>query len=335
MPRKKRTIVEETLPDTDNDGGLDVSTTDYLCVLSKVHKITGSVRSYCFETQEPVTELSIQQTYPNGGKFVVTEYNATGQLLNTNHYDIEPSVLPTATHTNGHNVSEITMLRDELNFSRNMVLTMIQGMFNNKQNGTTITELVTALQGLNGLTNGKDPVELLIKGMELGQNSAGGGKGSDWKTEVVSGVKDVAPYVIQAFAGARQQQPVQGEPTMVATTPAAMIQQGLSWIKPQIMAGMQPNLAVGMLVQFANSPQYQPLLATAIQGDINTFIQIDPEIANEPYRTWFTVAIQLLKEWYAEQSNVDSDSDGGIGDDTDAPNDAPVSTGKPKVTKVS
>jgi hypothetical protein len=76
---------------------------------------------------------------------------------------------------------------------------------------------------------------------------------------------------------------------------------------------------------------YQPFLAMAVQGDINTFIQIDPELANEPYRGWLTSAINMLKEAYA--GNNQADNDGGTGNDSDTTGHEVISTGVSSIPK--
>jgi hypothetical protein len=75
---------------------------------------------------------------------------------------------------------------------------------------------------------------------------------------------------------------------------------------------------------------YQPFLQKAVQGDINTFIAIDPELANEPFKSWLTNAINMLKDAYANNNNP-TDMDGGIGNDTDITSNAVPSTTVPKI----
>lgn len=337
MPRKKKTIIEENLPDeTPQGAGAGDDITDFLVVLTKVYKLNGATRSFCFVATEPVDEVLIQNQYPAGGKFIAVEYNAMNEVVRTTPIDIEPKPLTNVPATINGN-GELAMLREELSFQRNMVTQMINGLFQSKINGNgdqlSMLEMVQVMQGLKDLggKGGSSPVDLLIKGMELGAKTNGGG---DWKTDLIATAKEVLPPIANSIAQARQPQ---GTTRMIqtTTTPADVLKQGIAWIKTKILTGMQPDLAVGMLVQFANDPQYQPILATAIQGDINTFISIDPEIANEPYRSWFTVAIEELKGWYAEQSTTENDNERGNGDSADVAGNANTGTRKPKIEKVS
>jgi hypothetical protein len=335
--RKRKTIIEEVLPDTDvnqSDNSTDAS--DIIIVMSKVYKSNNGTKSFCMQSSEPIDEVYLQSQYPNGGKFIVFEYNQLNQLLNTAHYDIEPKPM-TAITNNGNGASpydvQIRMLFDELQFTRQMLMQQLQN--NSKgNNGGSISELVGALAGLHALApGGKDPIDLLVKGMELGQKNSGA---TDWKTEVLSTIKEIAPSAIQAFTVTQQRQPNgNGQPPMITASPDELLKQGLQWIKPQIIAGMDVDLAVSWLIQNANDPQGQRLLSMAIQGTIDNFIAIDTEIANEPYRTWFTNAIAAIKEWYAEQqqSEIGNDMDGRTGNDTNVTVNETVSVRKPKLSK--
>lgn len=341
-PRKKRTIIDEELPPNTNDVGADVDVADVIVMLSKVYKINAGTKSFCTQSQEPVDEIFLQNNYPAGGKYVVYEYNGMNQLVNTAHYDIEPKVIA-SNGNNGVNPGamsatdmQIRMLFDELTFTRQLLMSQLTNASNK---GGGINELVTALAGLHNITggaaNGKDPVELLIKGMELGAN--GGKVNADWKAELISGVKEIAPAALQIIAS--RQQPVAvadgGTTPMLPATPQETIKTQIQWIKGQVIAGMNVDLAVEWLTQNARNPEYHSLLSLAIQGTIDNFIEYDAEVANEPYRTWFTNAITQIKEWYAEQQQVqtDDDLDGGTRNDSNVSVDAKPSNRSAKQSK--
>ena len=331
MPRKKRTIVDETIPD-DSPNVDDLS--DVICVLSKVYKINSGGKSFCYQTTEPVDEVSIQAQYPSGGKFVVLEYNTLNQVIGTTHIDIEPKPISIGSNGNGNGMDlQARMLLDELSFTRTMMLKMIEGLTNGnrQQNNTPLGELAQAMQVVNDISAKSNPVDLIIKGMELGVKSNGGAP--DWKAQLVDSAKELIPAFMQGTANRQQIQ--QGQPTMITTTPATMMKHGIDWLKPQILSGMSTDLAIGWVIQNAKDPLCNQLIANAIKGDVNTFIEIDPELANEPYKTWFETAIQLLKDEYAQQSTNTDDSERGNGDSPDNTSHETVSAGKPKITKVS
>ena len=302
--RKRRTIIEETLPptnDAETSGNDDIA--DLLIVMSKVYKINGPSKSFCTQTTEPVDELFLQSNFPAGGKYIVEEYNNMNQLVSKPVYEIEPKAV--AVHANGngngngmspHDV-QIRMLFDELTFTRQLLM---QQLANNGNKGGTITEMISGLAGLHALApGGKDPVDLIIKGMELGMKSNGGGK-TDWTDKLMDTVKEIAPTAIQAISLANQPKDGNGQPMLpAATTPQSRIKQAMAWLKSNIITGLDTDLAVAWVIRNANSndEQCRELLATAVQGSVDNFIAIDPEIANEPYRAWFTKAITEIKEW--------------------------------------
>jgi hypothetical protein len=119
-----------------------------------------------------------------------------------------------------------------------------------------------------------------------------------------------------------------------AQTPDTVVREAIKWLKGKILFGLTPDLAVDWILQNGNDPQYQPILATAIQGSVDNFIAIDAELGNEPYRTWFTTAIQLIKDAYAEQSANNTDLVGGTGDGPNVAGNAKHSSAKPKLKKV-
>lgn len=335
--RKRRTIVEETLDDKD-EGTTNVDVADIIVVMSKVYKLNGGSKSFVTQSTEPVDEVFLQNSYPSGGKYVVYEYNTMNQLVNTANYDIEPKAIASnGNHSgNGNGMTvqdmQVRMLFDELSHSRQMVLQLITQLAQGNRGGS-VNELVTALASLHQITGnptGKDPVELLIKGMELGQN--GGKVSADWKAELISGIKEVAPAALQLMA-ANQRQPVAALPASpngvqpMTSTPEEILRAYLPQLKQEIIGGLNTELAVAWLTQHARNPEYIPMLSLAVQGTIDSFISIDPEIGNEPYRTWFTTVISDIKEWYREQQQVqtDSDMDGGNGNGADSRNDETVS----------
>jgi len=331
MPRKKRTIVEETLPD--NPATEDETITDFMCVLTKVHKLSGADRFFCFQSETPVDEVLIQSQYPAGGKFIVTEYNSAGSLLDTKLINIEAKPFATTNGNGSGDDIRTRMLLEELTFTRNMMLQMMNGLFNSKtqQTATPLGEIAQVMQTIHSMSPAINPTELVLKGMELGIKANGGAP--DWKAQLAETAKDILPAVVQTMSAARQPQPQQG-PMMIQQAPTALIKQGLDWLKPRIIGGMDTESAVNMVITNANEPMCQQLLTYAAQG-IDAFIAVDPEIANEPYKTWFTNAIQALKEWYAAQSANQNDDERRIGDDTDTTDDENVGAGKSTIRKIS
>lgn len=331
MPRKKRTIIDENIPDENEQTTTNTDIEDLVIVLSKVYKTNGAKRSFCFQTAESVDEVVIQDRHPAGGAFAVFEYNAAGDVVNTTNYDIEPK--PALSNPNAPAGDLHTqMLMNELQWMRGMVMNMVG---NRASEATPITEIIRAAKDIHSMSGGggKDPMDMLIKGMELGQKSNGGAP--DFKTELLQTAKEAVLPVVKLLSE-RQPMPTGGQ-HMVPTnpqTPAAIVQDAIIWLKGKIIMGLTPGLAVDWILQNGNDPQYQPILAMAVQGTVENFIELDSELNNEPYRGWFTAAIQLIKDEYAEQSGNAGDMGGGNRDVTDNAVNAKPSTAKSKLKKV-
>jgi hypothetical protein len=334
--RKKRTIVDEILPDEQirNDNN-DTDISDLVIVLSKVYRVNpNGKRAFSFQTSEAVDEVMIQERCPNGGSFAVFEYNSSGEVVNNATFDIEPKTIATLNNssTSASDI-HVQMLQNQLQFAQQMVLQLL-GNRNNE--ATPMSEIVSAIKDMHSISggNGKDPVDLIIKGMELA-NKSNGGTG-DWKTELISTAKEAIGPVMSALS-ARPQQPTPGETVMISAntnTPDTIVRDAIKWLKSKIIFGLTPDLAVDWILQNGNDPQYQPILTTAVNGTVDNFIAIDAELGNEPYRTWFTTAIQMIKDAYAEQSANNSDMDRGTGNITNVTVDAKSSSAKSKLKKV-
>lgn len=352
MPRKKRTIVEETLPDNSittpegetimfgDDTPIDevFDTFGEEPFLIKVYRITPTGSSWAFNiTEKPnpaMFESLIQDRCPMGGKFVCRFYKNNRIIEPSRHIEIEPKPVSNVPVTNNTNEVVINMLQQQLATFQNMVMAFIGRPAPIAQQ-TPVNELVTVMTAMNAMNGNKpDSVDMLIKGMELGKGI--GGAATDWKTELVSTAKDVLAPVAGAIAQHKlqQQNMPQANPSLQqipertnnGMAPSGLlIKTALGTLKPKIMAGMlEPGLAVDWIIANATDAMYQPFLAMALQGDINTIIGIDPEFANEPYRGWATQVITMLKEAYA---NNQGNSDGRTGDHTDTTSNEIISSG--------
>lgn len=335
--RKKTTTITEIIPaetetPTETTG---IGVSDYNVVLTKVHRILANgKRAFAFQTETEVDEVVIQDRYPQGGSFGVERFNELGQSIERVVIDIDAKPMignpTTGTPANGNDLVT-QMLLNELSWMRQTMTNMIMKN-NDSGEKSTIGEMVTALQGLNGLVGGKDPMDLFIKGMDMASKFKNGGE-VDWKTQLLDVVKETAGPAIQAFTMAQRNVNTNGngngeQPMRIVKTPEQELKEGIDWLKKKILGGLTSELAVDWIVQNANDPSYQPIIATAINGGVDAFIALDAEIGNEPFKTWFTNAIEELKGIYAEQSANATDMDGGNGNGADVADNA-----KPRVAK--
>lgn len=354
MPRKKRTIIEETLPEVANPELIDGTTgepimgSDLIIAYTKVYRITQNRRAFCFQSDVSVDEPAIQQRYPDGGQFVLEDYTADHQLLAPKTiFNIEPqpqAVTVASSNPNGSMADfQIRLLMDELNHNRQMLRDAL-----NKAGGggSSIVELTTALANLKGIAgDGPNMMDVLLKGISIGSKGTVGGADAeppDWKAQIISGIKEVAVPLIGATMNrstASIPNPNQLPPASTEEKPEMlerlMIQQGIKWVKNQILTtNLDPELAAEWMLSNANDATYRPFIVKAATGTVDDFMEYDKEVGNEPFRAWFTKVISIVKEAYAQQSSDTSDNGGGNGNGSNASTDAAVGVGKSKLTKV-
>ena len=355
MPRKKRVIIDSEIPDSvieTGDGepvsieeGLDDNYFDSFGeepFLIKVYKITPTGSSFAFSTTEKPTatfDSLVQDRCPSGGKFAIRRYINNRIVEPTRHIEVEPKPTPvTANAAESVYSVQVKMLTDQLMMMQNMVMAFI-GRPTPVTQQTPVTELASLMTTMHQLQPPKtDSVDMLIKGMELAKGLNGSGEG-DWKSTLISSAKEVLSPVASIIASHKMQNgngipnpPVQQISEVSMQGEDFLIKQGLVWLKGKIISGLPVEEAVNWIYMNGNDPMYRPFITKALGGDINTFIAVDPELANEPYRSWLTNAINMMKEIYA--SNNQADNDGGDRNDTDSTGNENVSARVPTIQKV-
>jgi|SRR4030095_5464313 len=362
MPRKKRTIVEETLPDNPNsiltDEGESVLLDTELPLdevfnsfgeqpfLMKVYKITPTGSSFVFSSTEKPSaatfESSIQDRCPSGGKFVIRFYVNNRIVEPSRHVEIEPRPINAVSNgTNDARDMQVRMLQDNLVMFQQMLMAFI-GRPTPVTQQTPMNELIQAMVAMHGMQGKSSDVDTLLKGIELAKG-LNGNASPDWKSELIHTAKDVLVPVAGVLAqhavssnvkngSAPVQQITERSNDGMNMIPASMLKSGLNAIKPKILSGMlEPGLAVDWIIANASDTMYQPFLTVALQGNIDTVIQIDPEFANEPYKTWMTTVITMLKEAYNDTNKANNDR--GTRDGSDSSSDEIISSGVSTIAK--
>jgi hypothetical protein len=188
--------------------------------------------------------------------------------------------------------------------------------FGGGRQATPMAELAQAMKDLGLAGQPKDdPMTMLLKGIELAK-TLGGGSSPDWKTALVEAAKDIGAAVAPAFMnrGTAPSLPnrQQVEPMTAEQQMQQRIMQGIAYLKTKAIAGKPVDLFIDWILDNATDPQYQPFIQLILAQEFDTFIQIDPEIANEPYLTWFRTLHSGLRDAFNENQNVD-DSSGATG----------------------
>lgn len=217
---------------------------------------------------------------------------------------------------NGSDLSEsspeLRMMRENNAFLQSLIIaTLSKG-----GQSTPIGELATAMATLKGIApEQKDPMDLILKGMDLAKSFSTAAS-PDWKTGIVDGLKDIGKTVLPVLA-ARQgngQVQVMEAPQVASVSQEDMLKTGITYLKQQVLAGMPVDVVVNWISYNANQPQYQPFVGMVLNQDFETFMKIDPEIANEPYLSYFRTLHSGLREVFSqEHANEDVDDSGRNG----------------------
>lgn len=337
MPRKKRTIIEENLPDNTGDGidgedqisAFDVAlesvedlealtnTMEQFGQTGQLLKVYRESGEYCYQSDN-VDESFIQKHFGGGGYrirlFLNGKYKKTFPVS---------CAAPIVTEANGNGNH-----RDHHSeFLEKMLLTILAN--GNVSKGPSISELTGALANLDGLRGKQESaMDLFQKGMTFAKeiyDSKPNGSG-DWKSEAIGAIKEALPVVggiIAAKTGAPQ--PSMPTPTnpneLVQATPEQQtqaIRQGLNYLKQRCLKGVDPQLIVDWVEN--NAEDYQPLIHMVLNLPFEKFVEIDAEIGNEPFKQWFTELFNGLRSAFVPDNQVDVDSTGQHGNSDNAGN---------------
>ena len=325
MPRKKKvTTVTEEIPDESVPGTQlpgDELPDDYEIaqnVLSqfgdtgvkiKVSKQGPKGPEYCFSTEE-LDEDYIQQ-YFGGGRYVLRIY-VNDQFQRSVPLNIaDRKMIPNGPAQAASADNQVLEMMREHNKT---LLVILQSALSGGGNRSSVSELSEAIKALgfqNGAGTGSDKiVDAIFKGMELADRA--GGKG-DWKTELFSVIREVAPGAMEIMKNNNNQP--RPSPALTPGSPPvpvpvtdehAQIRQVLTYLKAQCMAGVDPGLIVEWTVSHAHDPQYQYFIGYALNTPLESIIQVDPEMGREPYKPWLESIIDGLRSSFTESDTVDT-----------------------------
>lgn len=318
---KKKTIIEETVPDSPQPG---ISPElERAIVKIKVYKIVPGVPQprYCFSlpSNTAIDEEYLQNSSYGGGRYEVHYVDETGADLDITTYEIADKPQPNTPLS--ADAVQIQMLREQRQQNHDLLMAVLGS--GNAKASTPMSELASMwgiMQGNVGGNGSMNLIDVFMKGLQLGRGVEGGG---DWKTMLIEAGREVLPTVAAAVA-AHGKQPVsdmfrnpqippngsaktQPEPQPQPTD--AMIKAGIAYMKPRIRAGMDYVLALDWITNNANDPTYEPFINFAMSKTFDDLVAMDSDLANEPYKTWFTNVLAGIKEHFTELAKTDDERD--------------------------
>jgi len=322
MAKKKteqKTVITEDVPDgtpvpgepapftfdTDIDTELDEIRNKGSRILVKVHKIMpGHKPIYQFETDRQVSEVQLQQY---GGGLYTVSYYIDGVRKHVDELEVADKPAPDKPASAAD--VQIQMLREQSQMNRDLLMAVLGRTNPVTPAPTPMSEIATMWGLIHGIQpgNGGGAFEKLIEVFKLGMELGGKGGGElDWKTALISTVKELAPGITQIVANAKgvdmsQVQVNGGNGTQPAiTNPDQLLKAGLALIKPKILTGLPVGLALDWVVANSTDPQIQPFLALAVQKDFQDLVNADNDVASEPYNTWLRQFLTALKEQFKQ-----------------------------------
>lgn len=338
MGRLKTTTIKETLPDAPEMETYAGASEDFEPVIMDMSEDSGEILSRLTNVTYRISKKAIDgkmeycdklassdvddiadylQKRHNGGTFTIRVF-PQGALKPTHiiHIRIAPKPPETGTSNGAQDQAggsiEARLLRDQVIFLQQMVLRSLES----RGSSTPLGELAEAaklIAGNNQSLNPDNLLNLVLKGMDIANKAQGG---LDWKAELVNLGKDHLPNILDTFKTLKGNPPMNGSPTPTQTpTPITLpdyIKKMFDYLKSQIIANTLPvDLALDWALANASNPQYAPLLEFALTSDYSKFVEIDPDLAKEPYQSWFTSFQTGLKDAYAHQGDFEDDNTGG------------------------
>lgn len=87
-----------------------------------------------------------------------------------------------------------------------------------------------------------------------------------------------------------------------------MLVSAIQWLKKKALAGKDPELQVDFIIDNFDDPTSRALAATMLNQPFDEIGKLDPEIMQEPLRSWFQRVYDLLRE---AVKNADTTIDAG------------------------
>lgn len=310
MAKTKTTTVKETLPDESagvEEGFFFGSEDDELLqkirkqygdgtVKFKVYRVVAGKPVFITESTENVDEAQLQEF--GAGRYAIRIF-INGEAKDTVYVEVADKPGKPAAAGSVDSIQN-QLYRDQIQFGQQMILALINKNSGNG-GGFTMQDAIALAALVKGNGNG---VEHVLKGLELGLANAGGGGGSDWKSLLVSTLKEFAPAINTAIVANAPPQP-NGQPAQLPAmtqTQDQLLIQALNMIKAKVIAGLPVGLALDWLVANASDPQYQNYMKLALSKSFEDLVKLDNELANEPFNSWFREFLLGMKEHFKEQT---------------------------------
>jgi hypothetical protein len=341
--RKKRTIIEETVPEgsdlvedplTEFDVSLEAADdTETLKsvleqfgqteqVLYRIYRQTPSGPSFCYESST-FDEMFIQRERGEGS--YVARIYINGRMKKSIPFQVDAPTNGTG-KVNGNGGSSHEA------FLEKMLMVLLTRESAGPANVPTLADMTAALSNLDSLRGKQESgIEMLMKGIELARSIEPGGN-LDWKSELIKTVKDAAPGVLGIVSqtmAAKNGPPVPQVPTeqIVPAAPVTpeqeeqqmsfMLKSTIGMMKSQFMQGLDVDSALNLIMANAGNPMYAPMIQKFISLSFEELVALDADIGKKPFYDLFKSLHDGLRYEFGPDDSVESDTGRNPGDVTD------------------
>lgn len=353
--RKKRTIVEEEIPEGQNafdepTNELDVNLESVLDteqlhdvleqfgitegILYRIYRqVPQGPPSFCYETMD-YSETFLQRE--RGAGMYLVRIFINGKFKKSIAVQVDAPAAGTAPGT-----APVTNPADaHSRFLEQMVLQLITNQSANGNHGPSLTELTGSLANLDALRGKQESaMDMFLKGVELAKTmiEAGGGGGGDWKTELLRMGREAIPGITSVVQSRLQTPPANPKPpeqvtminpdTLTDDQQKAMLQQAITFLKGQFIAGLDPESALNFIIANSGNPQYQTIIKAVLKFSFEDITKLDAEIEQQPFNDCFRVIYDGLRSEFGGEDSVEDDSGRDSGDTTDVRNNGDIGKG--------
>ena len=296
----------------------------------KIWKEQGGASAYCGSAEPQfVNEDYLLKNYGAGkftlkatfkGKFIT----GTNKVINL----YEPPLTRADLHSMPVNTSadsQVQLLKEQVQRQHEMLMQVMQG---NKAAPTSLAEIMQIVASMQQMTKPPDMMQvfpsllgMFKETMEMARDAAGSGDGkTDWLGLAYKAM-DKLPAIVSQIAQSRT--PVVVNPQEKEETEDMKIdfalKQGIAYLKERAIKGKDPELQADMILDNFDEPQFRIVGTQLLNMAFEDFGKIDPDILNEPLRSWFKRVYDRLKEGLEnedEQTATTAGSGGSVADIT-------------------
>lgn len=261
-----------------------------------------------------LTEDLIRRKQPKGGKFRLKIYNGSF-YVGCRTWNIAPDLSDVSrkesnessgkNQENSNHSAEITLLREQVNRQHELVTKMMESL-SQRQAGPGMTEMMAIVEKVSSMVPKQPDISALIvpvmglfgKVIEMGKDIGSGGAES-WKDRLVTlGMNTIEklPLLLQQIGAARGGDEMIAGNGMSEGAALMALKEGIKQLKKKALAGKDPRLWVDVIADNFDDPQYQALALALANSTFEDFGRLDPEILQEPLKSWFRTLYDGLRE---------------------------------------